>query len=273
MALVAIASAKGAPGATTTALALAALWPKPVLLLDADLAGGDVAVRMPAPDGTPVNPDQGVLSLAAAGRNGLRPELIQAHCQQVSGGLDVLAGLRGPEQGAGLEGFWPALAQLVPHLPGVDVIADLGRISPDSPVLPLAVAAQAVILVARPTVGSVLHVRERLGSLSPMLRPTRAAGPLIGVVLISDSSRDRDARAAGAALAAPAAAPDRVWQLALDPVGAGLFEGQAVRRPERSALVRSVGPVAQELAALLSGPAEPAGQVESVNGYRRQARA
>ncbi len=261
MALVAIGSAKGAPGVTTTALALAALWPRPVLLLDADVAGGDVAVRMPGVDGAPVNPDRGLLSLAAAGRNGLSADLIRAHTQQVSGGLDVLAGLRGPEQGAGLEGFWPALAQLIWRLPGVDVIADLGRLSHDAAVLPLAVAAQAVILVGRPTIGSVVHVRERLGSLTPLLRPIRSAGPAIGVIMITQASGDRDARSAAWALSATATPPDHLWQLALDPVGAGLFEGRAVRRPERSDLIRSATQVSHELAGLLSGQ-PPGGQAD-----------
>ena len=67
MALVAFASAKGSPGASTAALAVAALWPRDVLLADCDPAGGDVALRMPDPDGAPLDPDRGLVSLAAAG--------------------------------------------------------------------------------------------------------------------------------------------------------------------------------------------------------------
>ena len=48
MALIAVAADKGAPGVTTTALALAAVWPRPVLLAECDPAGGDLVYRFPA---------------------------------------------------------------------------------------------------------------------------------------------------------------------------------------------------------------------------------
>ena len=40
MAVIALASASGSPGVTTTALGLAMLWPRPVLLVEADPTGG-----------------------------------------------------------------------------------------------------------------------------------------------------------------------------------------------------------------------------------------
>ena len=40
MAVVAFTSAKGAPGVTVTALAATLRWPRPVLLVEADVAGG-----------------------------------------------------------------------------------------------------------------------------------------------------------------------------------------------------------------------------------------
>ena len=40
MAVIALASASGSPGVTTTALAMALLWPRPVLLVEADPTGG-----------------------------------------------------------------------------------------------------------------------------------------------------------------------------------------------------------------------------------------
>ena len=51
MALIAIASDKGAPGVTTSALALAAVWPRPVLLAECDPSGGDLAYRFPDSSG------------------------------------------------------------------------------------------------------------------------------------------------------------------------------------------------------------------------------
>src|SRR5690242_12871160 len=40
--LIALTSAKGSPGVTTAALALALCWPRPVVLAELDPAGGDV---------------------------------------------------------------------------------------------------------------------------------------------------------------------------------------------------------------------------------------
>ena len=40
--LIALCSAKGAPGVTTSGLALALSWPRPVVLAELDPAGGDV---------------------------------------------------------------------------------------------------------------------------------------------------------------------------------------------------------------------------------------
>jgi len=42
MALIAIAADKGSPGVTTTSVALAAVWPRPVLLAECDPSGGDL---------------------------------------------------------------------------------------------------------------------------------------------------------------------------------------------------------------------------------------
>ena len=42
MSALALVSAKGAPGVTTSALLLAAVWPSPSVLVEADWAGGDL---------------------------------------------------------------------------------------------------------------------------------------------------------------------------------------------------------------------------------------
>ncbi len=42
MTAVAVLAGKASPGATTVAAALTLTWPRPVLLVDADPAGGDV---------------------------------------------------------------------------------------------------------------------------------------------------------------------------------------------------------------------------------------
>ncbi|MFD8811197.1 hypothetical protein ACFV23_06850, partial [Streptomyces sp. NPDC059627] len=93
MALIAIAADKGSPGVTTTAVALAAVWPRRVLLAEADPAGGDLVYRSAAAHGGPLNPNTGMLSIAATARRGLVPDQLWDHVQPLSGGLEVLVGL------------------------------------------------------------------------------------------------------------------------------------------------------------------------------------
>src|SRR5580692_12570056 len=106
MALVAIAADKGAPGVTTAAVVLAAVWPRPVLLAECDPAGGDLVYRFSADGGGRLDPRRGLLSLAVAARHGLRPEQVRDHAQTLRGGLAVLAGVSTAEQGAGLLPLW-----------------------------------------------------------------------------------------------------------------------------------------------------------------------
>ena len=63
--LLSLASAKGAPGTTTSAHVLAAVWPVPILLVDADPAGSDLIYRLRADNGLPLDAERGLLSLAA----------------------------------------------------------------------------------------------------------------------------------------------------------------------------------------------------------------
>jgi len=84
MALIAVAADKGAPGVTTTALALAAVWPRPVLLAECDPAGGDLVYRLPAADGGRLDQRRGLLSLAVAARRGLQPHQAWEHTQKLN---------------------------------------------------------------------------------------------------------------------------------------------------------------------------------------------
>ena len=133
MGLVAFASAKGSPGVTTTTLAMGALWPRPVVVAECDASGADIPLRMANAAGGVLDPDRGLLSLAAAGRKGLRSDLVLAHTQRVIGGLDVLVGPRVPEQAAGHDELLAAAGRRTRRAPGRDVLADCGRIGSTTP--------------------------------------------------------------------------------------------------------------------------------------------
>ena len=242
MALVVLVSAKGAPGVTTLTVALAALSPGAVAA-DLDPDGGDLVLRYRRDDGAPLNPDQGLLSLAASLRRdpnefvGAGP--IDAHLQVTSGGLEVLLGARGPDQAIGLGPLWSPLARALAEADR-PVFADCGRIGPASPTMPVLMVADAVIMVARAELEELSHLRERLRFLTATL-PSRYSGRArVGVILVA-SERDRAAGPRTEQLLRSSGLPVSVLgTIADDPRGAAKLRGLGNGRAGRTTLVRSV---------------------------------
>jgi hypothetical protein len=252
MALVTIASAKGSPGVTTTALALGALWPRPVMVAECDTSGGDIATRMPRVDGAILDPDRGLLSLAAAGRKGLSSELVATHTQQVIGGLDVLVGPPVPEQAAGLANIWPMLGPAFDGIDDLDVVADLGRIGANAPQEQLIRASRLLILVCRADASAVIHVRERIAALAPRFDPGSPVGTPIAVAVVADAKARHAVGEVAAALEKLEVPIRRCWHIALDERGAGFFNGRVVGRADKTALIRTAHVVADEAAATVA---------------------
>src|SRR5580658_5981212 len=193
MALIAIASDKGAPGVTTAALALAAVWPRPVLLAECDPAGGDLVYRFPAADGGHLDPRRGVLSLAVVARRGMQPQQVWEHTQKLPGGLDVLAGVTNAEQGAGLSLLWGPIGKILAALPQADVIADCGRLGADGPLYDLLAEATTVLLVTKVHVADVIRLRDRAAAFAAAAASRGRRGFGVGVVVVADHKKFRAA--------------------------------------------------------------------------------
>ncbi|WP_105975589.1 hypothetical protein [Streptomyces geranii] len=258
MALIVLAADKGSPGVTTAAVALAAVWPRRALLAETDPAGGDLVYRSAAAHGGMLNPNTGMLSIAATARRGLVPDQLWDHVQPLSGGLEVLVGLGIAEQAAGLAGLWPTLgsafAQLAdsPNAPA-DVIADCGRISGDTPVVELFPHAALVLLVSRTEPEAIARVRDRAAALSTKLHggPRGAASlatPLIGVVLIADPNNSgKLVNQVNDMLVHAQTGARVVGTLAEDPAGAEQLAGRRRGRLDKSMLIRSARKVTSDL--------------------------
>jgi hypothetical protein len=277
MALIVIAADKGAPGVTTTALALAAVWPRPVLLAECDPAGGDIVFRFPADHGGPLDPRRGLLTLAVAARRGLRPSQLWEHTQQLAGGLSVLTGAINAEQGASLGPLWGPLGELFAAMAGGDVIADCGRLGPDGPVYDLLAQSAEVLLVTRPGAGDVIRLRDRAAAVTAALQ-ARGRRELVPAAVVLADQRKLHATAAevSQALAQGSAPAGVAGGIADDPRGAELLRGEWGGRLDKTLLIRTAREIAQELAARhgqgqqAAPPGRPAPQAGPVPQHRHR---
>ena len=246
MALIVLCSAKGSPGVTTTALALAYAWPLTgddrVVMVEADPVGGDVASGFLR--GT-VGPDVGVAALAAARNQPFDIALMsEGLALDETGRRLVLPGLSGLVQGPRLDGLWSTLAELTSTSRDIHVIADLGRLVPGPP-HPLVVRADAVVLVTTSSLRAVASARpvvRRLTETSTeQATPRRVAAVVVG-----------ERRPYPADEVTDSLGVDLVGTIAWDPgIAAVLSDGEPMsRRFARSALVRSASVVARSLHAM-----------------------
>ena len=252
MSLICLCSAHGSPGVTTTALALAAVWPEDrrCLLVEADPFGGVIGARYGLGD-TP-----GLSSLAAVARRGLDEEAVWRHAQQLPGGVAVLVGPASADEAqVVLRDVGGVLAGWCAAQTDVDVIVDCGRTGPSAPTLELLTKADVVMVLARPSIDQLRSAAHRLAALE-------ASGAKASMLLVGDSPYRPDEVAA-------TLRTEIAGVVAWDPRTAAVLTGTrgAVRDLRRSPLVRS----ATSLAERLAGPSP--GSVVSDDRKRPPARA
>jgi hypothetical protein len=262
MALIAIAADKGSPGVTTAAIALATVWPRPVLLAECDPAGGDLAYRLPAAGGGRLDAQRGLLSLAVAVRRGLSPDHVWEHTQRLNGGLPVLTGVTTAEQGAGIDALWGRVGGVLSQLQETDVIADCGRIGADGPFYDLLTQAASVILVMRATLGEVVRLRERVAAVAAAGKKRNIGGPLLGVIAVV-GQRDYSGTLAelSRALDQGKTAAKLIGGLAFEPKSAEALAGHAGGNITKSLLIRSARDIAMRLVEQLPVVAPPAAEL------------
>src|SRR6266536_516309 len=183
MSLLSVVYVKSRPGATTTALGLAAVLPvsaRPVVV-ECDPAGGDLAAR----HGLTMSP--GLVELATATRTGAGRdadggEALSRYVQEIRVGNRSVDVVVAPSGGAQTRVALSVLAR-----PGHSilttadrtVIADCGRLDFSSAAWPLVGMADAVLVLTRGRLDELAHVREHIDEL------VRAAGDRLVVLLAS----------------------------------------------------------------------------------------
>jgi hypothetical protein len=204
--LVALLSARGSPGVTTAALAMTLRWPRPVVLAEADPAGGTImagylAGKLPA--------DRGIGELAVAALRGddlgsvwwgqlvdLQPQP-QAQARRRL----LLPGMADPVQAGAVGPTWDRLADWFTGLAlsGFDVIADCGRlVAPHAP-WPLLARADVVLLVLPASLPGIVAATPAVRALRGGLGEHRAG--TLGLALCGRG--DQSARTVAVELATP----------------------------------------------------------------------
>lgn len=157
--LAAFGAVRSSPGVTTAALTIASCLDSSVLV-EADWDGGVLGARL----GLAREP--GLTTLAAASRAN-PSEDVTVHAQALPGGTLAVPA---PASAGSAVGVWTSAGS---RLAGVlrtaagqrPVLADVGRLSPLSPVAPLLDAADVLVVVARPTVEELHAAAARIDDL------------------------------------------------------------------------------------------------------------
>jgi hypothetical protein len=245
MAVIALTSARGAPGVTTTALALALVWPRPCLLLEADVAGSS-SILAGYLRGS-VRHDKGLVDLALAHRRGgLVDGLQRASIPLLGSQARLVAGLTGPAQAPTLQPVWEPIAAVLHGLgrTGTDVIIDAGRVGAVGGPAALLRQADITLLTTRSTLPAIAATRARATALRDDLA-NHGTGEDALCLLVVGEGQPYSGNEIGDAVGVPVAA-----RIAWDPVSAEVFSlgaGQG-RRFESSGLVRSAHAAVSALA-------------------------
>lgn len=255
MSLIVLASAKGGPGVSTSALALALSWPRRALLVDADPAGGDLLAGFFRGEQAA---GQGALALTLEARRSSMEAQLWSQVLPLADPATawLLAGVSSPRQVRSVD--WPQLAATLAALhygsDPVDVLVDLGRLRPETEATrpdspgpePLLRAADLVVLVLEGTLPAVRAAQLRVEQLQAQLAGG-PAGPGRVVALLVGGGRPYGQGEISAAVGVPVAAALPRDHSTADTLMAGAPAGRGWRH---ASLMRAAGSAADVLVQL-----------------------
>jgi hypothetical protein len=247
--LIGMVSAKGSPGVTTTALALASVWPRTALVLDADPFGGDIRAGLANGEW----PGSAGLAEAVADLRsvGIDEALQRRVHRPTPWAPPVLAGLGAVGQAATLP--WTQLGGELRRLTGADVLADCGRYTTADGVGSLLRCCDAVVLVT----GSSLRAVRAASRVAPLLGQELGVAPGDPRLSVLVVSPDRPYPVAEIVQACRTAL---LGEVADDPRTAAVWSDgdRPSRWFRRSPLQRDAGRLAAKLSGLDASPRDAA---------------
>lgn len=245
MGLFTVASGSGSLGATTLSVGLALTWPRPVVLVEADPAGGS-AILAGYCTGL-ARPGLSELVLAQR-HHQLAAELPSRLFPLADSNASLLPGLRSHQQAASLLGVWDTLLGALRDLEvetGVDIVVDAGRLGMVGSPEPFLTESDVTVVLTGTGLPELARVRTWLPRLQEgasgelrlivagRVRPysTSEISKTLGVTVLGEVAWDPDAA--------------RYWS-----------HGEPQRRFERSPLLRSVEALGESLRRLTPRPDE-----------------
>ena len=176
MSVVLMTSFGTSPGATATSVALALAWPRPVVLVEADISKPSSVI--PGYMRARVSAHQGLVHLVHAPAGTLTAETVWHAAvpllpdpRQAPDGYDrlLLPALPSPESARGMDRLWPDLVHALARLDtaGVDAIIDAGRWGGTrDPRRAMAERADHVLFCTRPTLPSLAALNAGYGTIT-----------------------------------------------------------------------------------------------------------
>lgn len=231
MAVVALAASSGSPGVTTAALGMALLWPRPVLLVEADPTGGSGLLAGYFRGAKDYEAGMVELALSSSSVGDALAEIARPiEGTQVS----YVAGTRAHTQATALRDLWQPLSQELSDLEstGQDVIVDSGRLGLAGSPEPLLANADLTLIVTRTSLPALSAARSWADSAQRGALGWQRPG-----VLLVGEGYPYDSREVANVLALPVVAA-----LADDPQSAAVFSRGATpaKRFATGALARSL---------------------------------
>lgn len=191
MATIALVSAKGSPGASATALALALSWPNRTILAECDPAGGDT---LPGFLAGQLEHSGGIGRLPVAYGRGRLDEDFWAQLVDLDAPRAerlLLPGVREPAEAGGVATIADRLADFFTDLehaePAFDVIVDSGRLAAPHVVWPVIARADVIAILVRGTLASLAHAHVAVADLRKRAADAGwAVGDRLGLIVIDD---------------------------------------------------------------------------------------
>lgn len=187
MTIIALTSAAGSPGVSSSVIGLALAWKRPCLVIEADPTGSSAMLtgymRQYAPNGI-----TSVLDLEVAFRQtGKLPNLLELATPVPNTNIRLLSGIRSHVQARSMEQTWHNLMHHIKGLDaaGIDVLIDLGRLGLEGYATTLLEGANLGLLVLRSTLPAIVAAHSWASTLTQT--NTIATSPdVLGLLVIGE---------------------------------------------------------------------------------------